>query len=211
MGKISTGSHLIETPVGNVIADLNLDGSVSIRNIKSYRYQHAVQIQVDGYGLVTGDIAYGGNWFFLVGDSHVSVISSNIEALTHYSKAIKSALVAEGITGVDGAEIDHIEIFGDPVRSDADSKNFVLCPGAAYDRSPCGTGLSAKLACLAAAGKLPAGKEWHQESIIGTMFVGSYEIDGDGVLPKITGKAFVTGENNLVFSPDDPLQYGIQL
>lgn len=211
LGKIGPGSHLIETPVGNVTADLSDDGNVTIRNVRSYRYRSDVEVQVEGYGLVKGDIGYGGNWFFLVGDSPVEVVSANIEALTHFSKSIKAALVANGITGENGAEIDHIEIFGDPVRADAHSKNYVLCPGSAYDRSPCGTGLSAKLACLAASGKLAPDSDWRQESIIGTMFVGRYEADGDGVLPQITGKAFVTGENTLVFSPDDPLRDGIQL
>jgi 4-hydroxyproline epimerase len=211
LGRIEPGEHIIETPVGDVLAKLDDDGSVSIHNIHSYRLRSNVIVNVPGYGEVQGDIAYGGNWFFLVGDSHVPVIASNIESLLHYSKAIKAALVANGITGKDGAEIDHIEVFGTPVRLDAHSKNFVLCPGAAYDRSPCGTGLSAKLSCLAAQGKLAESEEWRQESIIGTLFCGSYKRDGDGILPTITGRAYVTGDNTLLFNDADPLKGGISL
>lgn len=211
LGRIGPGDHLIETPVGDVIAHLAEDGSVSIRNVHSYRYRTDVSCKVAGYGMVTGDIAYGGNWFFLVGDSHVPVLSSNMEELAHYTKAIKASLVENGVTGNDHAEIDHIEIFGPPLREDAQSKNYVLCPGGAYDRSPCGTGLSAKLACLAAAGKLAEGEEWRQESIIGTLFRGVYYRDGDGILPTIAGNAFVTGDNNLIFDGSDPLRNGIRL
>ena len=211
MGKIGPGTHVIETPVGDVSAILADDGKVSIHNVPSYRYQESVSVEVPGYGQVTGDIAYGGNWFFLVGDSHVPVLASHLEALGHYSKAIKSALLAHGITGKDGAEIDHIEIFGAPERADAHSKNYVLCPGGAYDRSPCGTGLSAKLACLAAQGKLSEGEVWRQESIIGTLFEGKFEWSGASILPTITGQAYVTGDNMLIFDPSDPIRNGIQL
>ena len=158
-----------------------------------------------------GDIAYGGNWFFLVSYPHVQPRTSNIEALTHYAKAIKAALVVGGITGRKKAEIDHIEVFGAAELPGADSKNFVLCPGAAYDRSPCGTGLSAKLACLAADGKLAEGAVWRQESVIGTEFQGRYKREGDGILPTITGRAFVTADNTLLFDESDPLRNGISL
>jgi len=211
MNKIGPGEHRIETPVGDVSATLAEDGSVSIHNVQSYRLYTEVSVEVPGFGTVVGDVAYGGNWFFLVGESHVALTSANLEELTHYSKAIKRALVANGITGKDGAEIDHIEIFGSPERVDAHSKNFVLCPGGAYDRSPCGTGLSAKLACLAADGKLAEGEEWRQESIIGTLFSGSYRWDGVAIRPTITGRAYVTAATSLLFDDNDPLRHGIQL
>jgi len=211
LGRIGPGTHRIETPVGEVAASLATDGSVSITNVPSYRYLSGVTVDVPGYGVVVGDIAYGGNWFFLVGESHVPVKSSCMEQLGQYSKAIKSALVANGITGKDGAEIDHVEIFGPPELEGARSKNYVLCPGGAYDRSPCGTGLSAKLACLAADGKLAEGEEWQQESIIGTSFRGVYRSVEGGILPTITGRAFVTGDNMLLFDEADPLRDGIRL
>jgi len=211
LNRIGVGTHNIETPVGVVTAVLANDGSISIGNVRSFRFRKKVEVHVEGYGSVLGDIAYGGNWFFLVGDSHVPVLSGCIEELTHYTRAIKVALVANRITGVDGAEIDHIEVFGPPEVKGAHSKNFVLCPGAAYDRSPCGTGLSAKLACLAADGKLAEGEEWKQESIIGTMFRGTYRHDADGILPTITAQAYVTADNTLLFDDRDPLANGIRL
>ena len=211
LNRIGIGMHRIETPVGDVLASLDPAGSISIANVRSYRFRKAVSVEVSGYGTVYGDIAYGGNWFFLVGESHVPVRSDRIEELTHYTKAIKAALVANGITGYDGAEIDHIEVFGEPELAGAHSKNFVLCPGAAYDRSPCGTGLSAKLACLASDGKLAEGDEWRQESIIGTLFRGTYRSDGDGILPTITARAFVTAESTLLFADQDPLKDGIRI
>ena len=211
LGKISAGTHKIETPVGDVSAMLGENGQVSITNVTSYRYQTGVKVAVEGYGEVAGDIAWGGNWFFLIGDSPVPVTSSKLEALASYAKAVKQALVTQGITGADGAEIDHIEIFGAPERIGADSKNYVLCPGGAYDRSPCGTGLSAKLACLAADCKLAEGQEWHQESIIGTEFIGRYENVPGGIRPTITARAFVTADSKLLFDDNDPLRHGIQL
>ena len=211
MKRIRPGVHKIETPVGDVSATLSMDGSISISNVHSFRFRKGVSVDVDGYGTVSGDIAYGGNWFFLVGDSHVTVDSSRIEDLTHYSKAIKSALGKHNVTGENSAEIDHIEIFGPAQLAGANSKNYVLCPGAAYDRSPCGTGLSAKLSCLAADGKLAEGEEWLQESIIGTVFSGKYKATDNGILPTITARAFVTADNTLLFDPTDPLVNGIRL
>ncbi len=211
LGKIAPGTHKIETPVGVVQATLSSTGQIDIGNVHSYVYRQKVQVEVPGFGIVCGDIAYGGNWFFLVGESHVPVTSNQLEELLRYSKAIKLALVSNEITGADQAEIDHIEIFGPAERSDSNSKNYVLCPGSAYDRSPCGTGLSAKLACLAAQGKLAEGEVWTQESIIGTVFRGSYVVEGDGIRPIITASAFVTGDNTLLFDQADPLKNGIQL
>jgi 4-hydroxyproline epimerase len=164
-------------------------------------------VNVEGIGHVTGDVAWGGNWFFLVHDHNQMLHPSNIEALTRYAGQVKDALQRSGITGADGAEIDHIELFGPSER--ADSRNFVLCPGDAYDRSPCGTGTSAKLACLYADGKLALGQIWRQESIIGSVFEGSIELGDDGrVIPTITGEAFVTAEATLLLDPRDPFRLG---
>ena len=209
LGRLQVGEHRIETPVGSVSATLHPDGSVTVVNVRSYRIAKEVQVQVTGYGTVVGDVAYGGNWFFLVGNPHVAVEQGRLLELTAYATAIKNALRSGGITGSDGAEIDHVELFGPPKRSDADSKNFVLCPGNAYDRSPCGTGTSAKLACLAEDGVLAPGQPWRQESIIGTKFEGVYTVSGDGVLPYITGRAYITAESTLMFEPGDPFRAGI--
>lgn len=164
LGRIGYGEHLIETPVGDVTAKLHEDGSVSIQNVYAYRYRKAVQVNVPEVGLVTGDIAWGGNWFFLVENSPLAILYGNAKALTEVCLKIKQALVDQGIFGKDDQEIDHIELFGH--CDGADSQSFVLCPGGAYDRSPCGTGTSAKLACLAADNKLEEGKIWRQASVV---------------------------------------------
>ncbi|MFT3746105.1 MAG: 4-hydroxyproline epimerase [Pyrinomonadaceae bacterium] len=207
MGRISAGTHKIETPVGTVEGELGEDGMVTITNVPSYRHAADVTVVVEGYGPVTGDVAYGGNWFFLVGKHDQTLELRNLEELTNFSARIRDALVKNNITGANGAEIDHIELFS-PTPT-ADSRNFVLCPGIEYDRSPCGTGTSAKLACLFADGKLAEGETWRQESIIGSIFEGSVSIIGDQIIPSITGTAFVTAELELILDLNDPFCYGI--
>lgn len=209
LGRISAGRHLIETPVGDVVCTLHENGEVSVENVPSYRYRQDVAVDVLGYGRVHGDIAWGGNWFFLCSGHGQELAPNRASALTAFAAAIKKALVQNGITGKDGALIDHIELFAD--TPDADSKNFVLCPGNAYDRSPCGTGTSAKLACLAADGQLAAGQEWVQESIIGSRFTASYRMVSDGlIVPTIRGRAYVHAESRLILNDADPFRYGIE-
>lgn len=206
MGRISTGTHRIETPVGTVEAELDTDGFVTITNVPSYRHAKAVEIEVEKYGKVTGDIAYGGNWFFLVENHPLKLEISNLQSLTDFTASIREALEKQQITGADGQEIDHIEIFA-PVES-ADSRNFVLCPGIEYDRSPCGTGTSAKLACLYDDGKIKEGETWRQESIIGSTFEGKVKIVDGKIIPQIRGSAFITAESDLIFDENDPFRFG---
>ena len=207
MGRISAGVHKIETPAGTFEAELNGDGSVTITNVPSYRFAKDVAVQVNGYGTVTGDIAYGGNWFFLIDGSPTDIELAGLSRLTGFTAAVRSALGTNKITGADGAEIDHIEVFGSSVT--ADSRNFVLCPGLEYDRSPCGTGTSAKLACLYEDGKLKEGETWRQESVIGSVFEGRVRVENDRIIPVITGTAHVTAELELILGPDDPYNFGI--
>ncbi|UUQ65221.1 4-hydroxyproline epimerase [Pseudomonas fuscovaginae UPB0736] len=209
LGRIGPGTHAIETPVGTVHATLHEDRSVSVRNVPSYRYRRAVALEVQGIGEVVGDIAWGGNWFFLIAEHGLDVASDNLDALTAYSFAVQQALEQQGIRGEDGGLVDHIELFADDAR--ADSRNFVLCPGKAYDRSPCGTGTSAKLACLAADGKLQPGQIWRQASVIGSEFEGSYETEGQRIVPTIRGRAYISAEATLILEQDDPFAWGIRL
>ena len=209
LGRISPGVHRLDTPVGSVSCTLAPDGSVSIENILSYRYRKAVEVEVEGFGRVTGDIAWGGNWFFLVDAGDVQMNLGNIDTLLKFANAIRHALPKAGVAGRDGAEIDHIELFGAPSSKALDSRNFVLCPGNAYDRSPCGTGTSAKLACLAADGKLALDAKWHQESIVGSVFEGSYRTVEGGIIPTISGRAFICGEGSLLIDEADPFCWGI--
>ena len=207
-GKITAGVHRIETPVGDVVCTLHEDGSVSIDNVPAYRYQEKVAVEVDGLGTVVGDIAWGGNWFFLVSQKFVDINVANAEALTDITWRIRQALIAQNITGENGGDVDHIELFQD--CDFADSQSFVLCPGKQYDRSPCGTGTSAKLACLAADGKLAEGDTWQQASVIGSQFTGSYtRIDANTVRPTIRGSANISAETTVILDNQDPFQWGI--
>lgn len=207
LGRIGVGRHRIDTPVGVVTAELHADGSVSIANVPAYRAHEDAGVDVPGYGTVRGDVAWGGNWFFLVERHSFDLAPANIPALTAFADAVMAALAAQGVTGTGGAPIDHVELFAP--SDTADSRNFVLCPGKAYDRSPCGTGTSAKLACLAADGKLDEGAVWRQESIIGSVFEGSWRRDGDAIAPTIRGTAWVSAEATLLFDDADPFAWGI--
>jgi 4-hydroxyproline epimerase len=210
LGRIAPGIHSVETPVGTVRTELHEDGSVSVQNVLSYRFRKNVPVDVPGYGNFRGDIAWGGNWFFLVEDHGFELGPYNRTALVAVTSAIRAALAQSGITGKDGALIDHIEFFGAAADSTNSSRNFVLCPGASFDRSPCGTGTSAKMACLHADGKLPTNAEWRQEGVLGTVFSGSVEEAGDGIIPTITGRAWITAEASLIFDETDPFRDGIR-
>lgn len=212
LGRIAAGRHRLETPVGVVPFDYDGRNSVTLENVPSYRLAANVKVKVpvDGLGEVTGDVAWSGNWFFLVGEHGESLELANVARLTFVTEAIRAALRAEGITGTDGAEIDHVELFGPPHDPQNHSRNFVLCPGGAYDRSPCGTGTSAKVACLASDGKLQPGKVWRQESILGSVFEASYRSDEGHILPRISGQAYITAEAMLLIDAADPLAWGIE-
>jgi 4-hydroxyproline epimerase len=208
--RIGAGTHRIETPVGTIALEYDGSNGVTVDNVPSYRYAKAVAVEVPGYGKFVGDIAWGGNWFFLVYEHGESLTLQNIERLTDLSWAIREALTANGITGKDGGEIDHVELYGAPADPKNHSRNFVMCPGGAYDRSPCGTGTSAKLACLHADGKLKPGDIWRQESILGSVFEGSVRVIDGIVHPRIRGSAYVTAEATLLVDPADPFGAGIR-
>ena len=212
-GRIQPGRHVVETPVGDVAILLDGGGGIRIENVPAYRHTHDVRVGFEWAGRtqhVRGDVAWGGNWFFLVSEHGQALELRHAETLTNYAWAVRQGLERAGITGRDGGNIDHIELFGPPLRADCDSRNFVLCPGKAYDRSPCGTGTSAKMACLFADGKLREGQEWRQESIIGSRFVGSVRRAGDALVPTIQGHAYITAESTLLFDDHDPFRNGIR-
>jgi 4-hydroxyproline epimerase len=217
LGRIGPGRHRLDTPVGPVDTELHSDGRVTVLNVPSRRPAAAVAVSVPGVGTVTGDVAWGGNWFFLVDAAQFGAAPplalAHVEALTDLAWRIRGALESQGVTGADGASIDHIELFAASPSADADARNFVLCPGKAYDRSPCGTGTSAKLACLAADGHLAPGQRWVQESIIGSRFEGRWQpVEGGAgeILPAITGRAWITAESRLLRADDDPFRDGIR-
>jgi proline racemase len=208
LGRFAPGRLRIDTPVGSVGAELEADGAVTIENVAAFCHARDVGVDVPGLGRVTGDVAWGGNWFFLTELRELALELSNVAALTDVTARILAALRAKGITGRDGGEIDHVELFGPPRRGDADSRNFVLCPGLAYDRSPCGTGTSAKMAVLAARGRLAPGERWRQESITGSLFEGWLEEKQGVLVPHIRGRAYVTGRSTLFFHASDPFREG---
>jgi 4-hydroxyproline epimerase len=210
LGRIRAGRYRLDTPVGVVAFEFDGAHTVTLENVPSYRLAAGVRLEVAGVGPVVGDVAWGGNWFFLVGEHGQELELANVERLTDYAWRVRQALARHGITGAGGQEIDHIELFGPPRHPSAHARNFVLCPGKAYDRSPCGTGTSAKLACLFADGKLKEGQVWRQESIVGSVFEGSVRVVDGQVLPRITGSAYVNAEATLLLDPDDPFRMGIR-
>ena len=210
-GKLDVGDSLrLETCVGKVEVQLVADNTAKVSNVLSYRSAPGIEIELEGYGAVRGDVAWGGNWFFLVEEHSLEVSMTNLKALDDFCGKARIALAAAGITGDDGGEIDHVEVFA-PAGADleADSRNYVYCPGGAYDRSPCGTGTSAKLACLHASGKLAEGDVWRQASILGSVFEGRVRQVEGGIIPEITGAAFVNGRVEIIFDPEDPFRFGI--
>lgn len=208
LGRLQPGKHRIETPVGVVTATLHRSGEVSVANVPAFRKVKALRVQVPQVGWVTGDLAWGGNWFFLVSDHQERLELGNVERLTEVSWRIRQAVNAAGFP-----EVDHVELFGPARCAGGDSRNFVLCPGKAYDRSPCGTGTSAKLACLAADGKLKEGETWVQEGILGSSFKGRYrwmdEARGE-ISPVVTGRAHVNATATLLLDESDPYCWGIR-
>jgi 4-hydroxyproline epimerase len=210
MKRIGVGSHRIETPVGVVVAHLDKEGKVEVANVPSYRVATNVTVEVPGFGPVTGDVAWGGNWFFLVKEHSEELELENLDRLMEFTLAVRESLARAGITGSDGHEVDHVELFAPSKLAGVNSKNFVLCPGKAYDRSPCGTGTSAKLACLVADGKLSEGQVWRQESIVGSVFEGRVKVIDNVVHPSIKGSAFITAESDLILDERDPFATGIR-
>jgi 4-hydroxyproline epimerase len=213
LGRITPGEHRIDTPAGTVSAHLHPDGSVTVRNVPSWRYRARITVEVPEIGQVVGDVAWGGNWFFLIRSAPpLPLTLAHVRQLTRLAAQVRDALGQADVTGPLSETVDHIEWFAGPATSENHSRNFVLCPGAAYDRSPCGTGTSAKLACLAADGLLAAGEVWRQEGILGTVFTASYELlggDNTEILPSIKGRAYVTAESTLLFDDGDPFRQGI--
>jgi 4-hydroxyproline epimerase len=208
LGRLDSKFLRLDTVAGTVSARLNNDSSVSVQNVASYRYKKDVVVDVPQYGQVVGDIAWGGNWFYLINEQRLEISIANLKNLTQFTTAVMLTLAEREITGKSNEKIDHVELFA--ATANADSKNFVLCPGGEYDRSPCGTGTSAKLACLADDELLKEGEIWKQESITGSVFEGSYVSRANEIIPTITGSASITAESTLVFEESDPFRYGIR-
>lgn len=210
LGRIAPGRHRLETPVGVVTIDLHSPQEASVTNVESYRLHKDVRLEVEGLGMVRGDIAWGGNWFFITRDLPCALVPAHIEPLRAATLHIRTALAAQGWTGAGGAWIDHVVLIGPSAQADA--RNFVLCPGGSHDRSPCGTGSSALLACLAADGRLSPGQQWVQESIIGSRYRLHYSPGSamGRIVPVIRGRAWVIAEAELIVAADDPYATGIR-
>ena len=217
LGRVKPGEHRIDTAVGRVTTTLHDDGTVTVANVPSYRYAKQVSVNVPGRGIVHGDVAWGGNWFFLCDDHGLPLEVGRVGELAAFASSVRTALREQGVTGRADAEIDHVELVAPAVDPRNHARNFVLCPGGAYDRSPCGTGTSAKLACLAADGKLGPGDSWRQESVIGSVFTARYarpaealpDVPANAVLPLIHGRAHVTLDASVIIDPADPFAWGL--
>ena len=210
LGRVGIGAFRLETPVGVVGVEYHGDQRASVENVASFRHVKDIAIDVAGHGTVVGDVAWGGNWFFLVEDHGQELKRENVDHLTNYTWRIRQALERDGVSGANGDLIDHMILYGPPEDPTNNSRNFVLCPGKAYDRSPCGTGTSAKMACRFADGLLTPGQIWRQESIVGSVFEGSIRLEGEKIIPRITGSAFVIAEGKLLFDANDPFAVGIR-
>lgn len=206
--NLAPGGHQIETPVGPVQATLLPTGAVSVENVASYCHKMGVEVTVPGYGRVVGDVAWGGNWFFLIDKAPCELSRANLPQLVDYTRHIQLALGHAGVTGADHEPIDHVEVSGPPSNPSADGRNFVLCPGGMYDRSPCGTGTSAKMATLLAHGQLKEGQPWRQEGILGGIFEGVLVRQGERLIPRITGTAYLTADAELLLDERDPYRDG---
>lgn len=209
LGRLRPGRMRLDTPVGAVAVELREDGAAVVVNVPARRHRRGVALEVPGLGRVHGDVAWGGNWFFLVEDHGLALEPGQLARLLEATAATRAALGRAGITGAEGAEIDHVEFTGPPADPANHGRSFVLCPGLAWDRSPCGTGTSAKLACLLEDGRIKEGEVWRQESLIGSVFAGWLARDEGRLLPHIQGRAYVTGEATLILDPRDPFAYGI--
>lgn len=208
LGRLESGVHVVDTPVGPVRTRLNADGSVQFRNVSAYRARAGVRVDVPDYGPVSGDVAWGGNWFFISDDHGQHVQAEHIAGLKTYALALRRALADADVRGDDGGDIDHVELTAD--TADGTHRNFVLCPGGEHDRSPCGTGTCAKLACLAADGTLAPGVVRAQAGITGSHFTAWYEADyGAAIVPTVCGRAYVTTDSVLLLDSDDPLRWGL--
>ena len=217
LGRIDGGARRtvrIDTPVGIVAATVEPGAAgvpaVEVANVRSFVHRAGVSLALAGGRTVTGDVAWGGNGFFLCEDHGERLEIGNLEALSRVSWEIRAALAREGLDSIEGRPVDHVELVGPAHDAANDARNFVLCPGGAYDRSPCGTGTSAKLACLAARGELAPGEAWRQESVIGSVFEARYAPAPDGgVLPTVRGRAWITAEGAFVVEESDPYRHGI--
>lgn len=204
LGRVKPGPVKLDTPAGPVSAMLGAGGEVSFENVPAHRREKELPLYLPGVGDVNVDLAFGGNWFCVIEQHDQRLELNNLAQLTDYCARIRQAVSDSGFP-----EVDHVALFGPGTKPGANSRNFVLCPGGAYDRSPCGTGTSARLACLAADGKVAAGEEWVQEGILGSVFRGKYRKQGDKIIPTITGTAYVMGEGTLLLDPADPFAWGI--
>jgi 4-hydroxyproline epimerase len=210
LGRVHPGAHRIETPLGVVKTELHPQGDISFENVPSFRHKKGIAVDVEGFGTFAGDVAFGGSWFFLVDEHREMLDLGRIERLTQLATAIRRTLSRKGITGPEGEEVDHVALFGPPRGRDAHSRNFVLGPTRAYDRSPSGTATSARLACLLEEGKIAEGEIIRQESIVGSAFEGSVKKVDGAIRPTIRGNAYITADSMLIVDQRDPFCWGIR-
>jgi len=216
----------LEAPAGLVKVRATVENGkvkeITFRNVPAFLYKQDVKINVPEIGEITLDISFGGSFFAIVDAKQlgVKIVPENATKLKDIGLKIRDIVNKE--IEIQHPTLEHIktvdlvEIYDEPTNPEATLKNVVIFGEGQVDRSPCGTGTSAKLATLYAKGKIKEGELFVYESIIGTMFkgrvVGTTKVgDFDAVIPEITGSAYITGFNTFVIDEDDPMKYGFSL
>lgn len=215
----------LDTPAGLVEVEISLENGkakeVSFCNIPAFLLK-SVSVDVEGIGRVDADIAYGGNFYAIIDAESVGLdlipenASNIIEKAINIRNTInvKTEIVHPQYSFIRG--LTHVEFFTEPTHEKADVKNTVVVPPGGIDRSPCGTGTSAKLAVLYANQEISIGEEFVHESIVGSLFRGcvletTYVGDVAAVVTKITGSAWLMGMHRFFYHEEDPLKEGFLL
>jgi len=220
------GKLRLETPAGLILIDYVQKGakveSVKLTNVKSFLYKEGLVVSCPDLGEIVVDVAYGGNFYAIVDPqkNFDDISSFSASQLIHYGKIIRKLLNEkyefihpenENIHG-----LTHIQWTGKPTKENSTGRNAVLVGENALDRSPCGTGTSARMAQWYATGKLNKGQEFVHESYIGSQFVGRIEEEttlGEkaAIVPSVEGWARITGYNQIIIDDDDPYKLGFQV
>ena len=219
---------VVETPAGLIYATAKLKDNgakvkeVSFRNVESFLYKRDVELDVEGVGHIKFDISFGGSFFCILSADQLGleVKPENASKLKEAGLKIRDAVNAnieiQHPTLSHIKSVDLVEIYDKPSHPEATYKNVVVFGDGNIDRSPCGTGTSAKLATLYAKGELNPCEPFVYESILGTLFKGRIVeerklADFDAIIPEITGSGYILGFSNYVYDPDDSLTYGFLL
>ncbi|MFW6692287.1 proline racemase family protein [Streptomyces sp. MAR4 CNX-425] len=216
----------LDTPAGPVTAEVAVSGgraeSVTFRNVPSFALELDAAVEVPGLGRVTYDMAYGGNFYAILPADSLGIPFAKAEKqrMLDVGLAIMAAVneqrrpVHPADPGIAGCK--HVQLTAPPAGGGADARNAMVIHPGWFDRSPCGTGTSARMAQLYARGELALGADFVNESLLGTLFTGRLEEETavGGVraqIPAVTGRAWITGMGQYLLDPEDPFPAGFTL